>query len=295
MNSLLSSKPQAVCEPQRAMRTEGTTVDTAAGTTAPAAPGPFASFIRFVVCGGGIGVLSSLAVPMVALLMPWAVANAVITVVSTILCTELHSRFTFGTGRSAGWRQHWQSAGSATAAYAVTTAAIFVLHLIQSSPGMLTEQIVYLSASGLAGIGRFVILRVFVFATGRKRVGTATEQRDSVAAPATATVQIAAPATTMVQIAAPATTMVQIAAPALVPALTSAQALTPALASPALLNTAPARTSESAPLPLLPLLPQLPPLAPVLIPAPANVRTAAGHRHRSRRHLSPRKTAALAY
>jgi hypothetical protein len=47
-----------------------------------------------------------------------------------------------------------QSAGSATAAYAVTCAAIFVLHLVQSTPGMLTEQIVYLSASGLAGIGR---------------------------------------------------------------------------------------------------------------------------------------------
>ncbi|MEW1830649.1 GtrA family protein [Streptomyces sp. NPDC088196] len=127
-------------------------------------PGPFASFVRFVACGGGIGVLSSLAVPLLAALMPWAAANALITVASTVLCTELHALFTFGTGRRPGWREHWQSAGSATAAYAATSAAVLILHTVQPSPGMLTEQVVYLSASALAGIGRFLVLRLFVFA-----------------------------------------------------------------------------------------------------------------------------------
>jgi putative flippase GtrA len=136
-------------------------------TAGEATPGPFASFVRFVVCGGGIGLLSSAAVALLAGVMPWVMANAVITVASTILCTELHALFTFGTGKRAGWRQHWQSAGSATAAYAVTSLAMLILHLVQSSPGLLTEQIVYLSASGLAGIGRFLVLRLFVFAGGR--------------------------------------------------------------------------------------------------------------------------------
>ena len=146
-----------------------------------AAPGPLASFARFVLCGGGVGVLSSFAVALLAALMPWGLANAVITVASTILCTELHARFTFGSGRRAGWREHWQSAGSATAAYVVTCAAMFILHLVQSSPSMLTEQIVYLSASGLAGVGRFVVLRVFVFATGRKETTTVeTRVRETV-------------------------------------------------------------------------------------------------------------------
>lgn len=135
----------------------------------PSAPGPLASFARFVLCGGGVGVLSSFAVALLALLMPWGLANAVITLASTLLCTELHARFTFGAGRRAGWRQHWQSAGSAAAAYVVTCAAMFILHLVQSSPSMLNEQIVYLSSSGLAGIGRFLVLRLFVFA-GRKRI-----------------------------------------------------------------------------------------------------------------------------
>ncbi|MFI1483038.1 GtrA family protein [Streptomyces sp. NPDC020747] len=138
-----------------------------AKTVGEAAPGPFASFVRFVVCGGGIGVLSSGAVALLADSMPWVVANAVITVASTVLCTELHALFTFGTGQRAGWRRHWQSAGSATAAYAVTSLAMLVLHLVQSSPGMPTEQAVYLSASGLAGTARFLVLRLFVFAGAR--------------------------------------------------------------------------------------------------------------------------------
>ncbi|MFE7930180.1 GtrA family protein [Streptomyces sp. NPDC057456] len=123
------------------------------------------SFARFVAFGGGTGVLSSLAVPLLAALMPWALSNALITIASTVLCTELHARYTFRTGGHAGLRRHWQSAGSAAAAYAATSLAVFALHAIQPTPGMLTEQLVYLSASGLAGIGRFVILRLFVFAT----------------------------------------------------------------------------------------------------------------------------------
>jgi putative flippase GtrA len=58
-----------------------------------ASPGPLASFIRFVLCGG-VGLASSAAVLLLALLMPWAVANALITVVSTrgSLFTELRRR-----------------------------------------------------------------------------------------------------------------------------------------------------------------------------------------------------------
>ena len=140
-------------------------------TATPAAPGPLAAFLRFVVFGGGVGVLAGFAVPLLAMATPWAVANAVVTIASTVLCTELHARFTFGKGRGAGWREHWQSAGSATAAYAVTSIAVLVLHLTQPSPGLLTEQIVYLGASGLAGVGRFVVLRAYVFAARRNEAG----------------------------------------------------------------------------------------------------------------------------
>ncbi|GAA3905980.1 hypothetical protein GCM10023084_67910 [Streptomyces lacrimifluminis] len=150
-------------------------------TATPAAPRPVASFIRFVIFGGGVGVLSSFAAPLLATTMPWAVSNAIISAVSTLLCTELHARFTFAKGRGAGRREHWQSAGSATAAYLATSAAVYVLHLVQPSPALLTEQILYLGASGLAGLGRFTILRLYVF-TGRHTQTTRPLTQDRTAA-----------------------------------------------------------------------------------------------------------------
>ncbi|MFF1723757.1 GtrA domain-containing protein [Streptomyces sviceus] len=152
-------------EPQTADRTTSKSPSTPRSSSTP---GPLASFVRFVVCGGGIGVLSSFAVPLVALTMPWTMANALITVAATLLCTELHALFTFGTGRRPGLRGHLQSSGSAAAAYGVTCGAMFLLHAVQSSPDMLTEQAVYLSASALAGIGRFLVLRLFVFTGAHK-------------------------------------------------------------------------------------------------------------------------------
>jgi hypothetical protein len=131
---------------------------------APSAPGPLAAFARFVLCGGGVGVASSAGVSWLAGLMPWVVANALITVVSTLLCTELHALFTFGTGGPAGWRRHLQSAGSATAAYLVTSAAVLLLEVVRPTAGALYEQAVYLGAAGLAGLGRFLVLRLCVFA-----------------------------------------------------------------------------------------------------------------------------------
>lgn len=140
-----------------------------------ATPGAFAAFARFVLCGGGVGLASSFAVAALASWIPWALANAVITVVSTVLATELHARFTFGAGGRATWRQHVQSAGSAAVAYAVTCAAMAVLELLVAAPGAVLEQVVYLSASALAGVARFVVLRLVVFA--RNRSQTAADVR----------------------------------------------------------------------------------------------------------------------
>ncbi|MFF2130162.1 GtrA family protein [Streptomyces olivochromogenes] len=161
MKPLLPSKPGTAYEVQRTGRTE-TGVDAARRTTA--APGLLVSFARFVLCGGGVGLASGPAVALLAALVPWALANALVTATSTIVSTQLHARFTFEAGRRAGWRQHWQSAGSASAGYAVTCAAMLILHMVQPSAGTLSEQAVYLSASGLAGIGRFLVLRLLVFA-----------------------------------------------------------------------------------------------------------------------------------
>jgi putative flippase GtrA len=125
------------------------------------------SFARFVLLGGGVGLLSSAAVPVAATSMPWVVANALVTIASTLLGTELHARFTFGAGRRAQWHQHVQSAGSAVVAYLVTSVAVLGLHVLQPAAGVRWEQAVYLGASAVAGTGRFLVLRLYVFARHR--------------------------------------------------------------------------------------------------------------------------------
>ncbi|WP_030384209.1 hypothetical protein [Streptomyces sp. NRRL S-241] len=153
-----------------------------------AAPGAATAFARFVLCGGGVGLASSFAVTALASWVPWVLANALITAVSTLLATELHARFTFGAGGRATWHQHVQSAGSAVAAYGVTCVAMFVLQQLVVAPGALLTQVVYLSASALAGVARFAVLRLVVFARGRSQaaatVRTARPVARSAARPA---------------------------------------------------------------------------------------------------------------
>ncbi|MGW6913358.1 hypothetical protein ACWGB8_05980 [Kitasatospora sp. NPDC054939] len=138
-----------------------------------ARPGAFAAFARFVLCGGGVGLASGFAVAALAGLIPWVLANAVVTVVSTLLSTELHARFTFGAGGRATRRQHMQSAGSAAVAYAVTCAAMLALHHLVAEPGAVVEQAVYLSAAALTGLARFAMLRLVVFARSRSQAAPA--------------------------------------------------------------------------------------------------------------------------
>ncbi|MFF2194614.1 hypothetical protein [Streptomyces sp. NPDC058157] len=144
-------------------------MEAAAVNRKQSAPGALASFARFVFCGGGVGVASSFAVAALASWLPWALANALVTAVSTLLATELHARFTFGAGGRATWRQHVQSAGSAAAAYAATCVAMLALRYLAAEPGALVEQAVYLSASALAGVARFAVLRLVVFARHHAR------------------------------------------------------------------------------------------------------------------------------
>jgi putative flippase GtrA len=132
--------------------------------------GPGAAFVRFVVCGGGVSLVSSAVLLLVAGRMPFAVANAVVTVAGTLLATELHHRFTFGVpgpragARWAGWRIHGRAALTLAVAYLFTTSAVLLLGALHPHPAPLLAQAVYLTASGLAGTGRFLVLRLVVFA-----------------------------------------------------------------------------------------------------------------------------------
>src|SRR5690349_20112805 len=69
-------------------------------TTNSTAPGTVASFVRFVVFGGGTGLASSAALVALNGTLPLVVTNAVVTAAGTVPATELHSRFSFRAGRA---------------------------------------------------------------------------------------------------------------------------------------------------------------------------------------------------
>lgn len=160
----------------------------------PEARGPVAAFIRFVVCGGGVTLLSSAVLLLAAGHAPFAAANAVVTVASTLLATELHHRFTFNspsaTAKStaapgfAGWRIHAKSALTLLVAYLFTTVAVLLLGAAHPHASPLLAQAVYLAASGLAGTGRFLVLRLVVFARRPGPASPAPLHRGEIAAAA---------------------------------------------------------------------------------------------------------------
>lgn len=131
---------------------------------APTAPtGPVAAFLRFVLCGGGVTLLAGGVLLLVGHRVPFAAANAVVTLASTVLATELHGRFTFGRG-TAGWSDHCAGGLTVALSYAFTTGAMLAFDGLHPGGGALLRQGVYLGASGLAGIARFLLLRHVVFA-----------------------------------------------------------------------------------------------------------------------------------
>ncbi|WP_157574223.1 GtrA family protein [Nocardia jejuensis] len=120
-----------------------------------------AAFARFVVCGGSVTMLSATALILLDDLMPLALANALLTIAGTFVTTELNARFAFQSGPTS-WTAHLQAAATVLVAYLVTTGAMLGLADLDPNAGALTQQAVYLTASGLAGIARFLVLRAFV-------------------------------------------------------------------------------------------------------------------------------------
>lgn len=143
-----------------------------------AATKALASFARFVVCGGGVTLLASGVLLLVGDRVPLAAANAVVTVASTALATELHGRFTFGRG-GASWSDHCASGLTVLVSYLFTTGALLGYQAVHPGGSALLGQAVYLTASGLAGIGRFLLLRLVVFAS-RPAAGSPRLAREAV-------------------------------------------------------------------------------------------------------------------
>ncbi|MGW3286882.1 hypothetical protein ACWDR3_19805 [Streptomyces sp. NPDC001002] len=122
-----------------------------------------AAFGRFAGLGCGVTLAASAALVLLAQWIPWMAANALTTVASTVLATELHARVSFGHGRP-GLAGHLKSAATMVAGWLVTSAAVGALDAFRPGSGLVLQQAVYLSATALVGIGRYLVLRLVVFA-----------------------------------------------------------------------------------------------------------------------------------
>ncbi|MFD7813988.1 hypothetical protein ACFV6E_13705 [Streptomyces sp. NPDC059785] len=133
-----------------------------------------ASFGRYAGLGSGVTLAASAVLIALSQWIPWVAANALTTVASTLVATELHARVSFGHGRP-GLAGHLKSAATIAFGWMVTSAAVGLLAALRPGAGIVLEQAVYLSATALVGIGRYAVLRLAVFASperdSRNRTG----------------------------------------------------------------------------------------------------------------------------
>ncbi|WUV70375.1 hypothetical protein OG223_52630 [Streptomyces sp. NBC_01478] len=131
-----------------------------------------AAFGRFAGLGSAVTLAASAALVLLSQGIPWMAANALTTVTSTVVATELHARVSFGHGRP-GLAGHLKSAATIAAGWLVTSAAVGALTVLRPGAGLVLQQTVYLSATALVGIGRYLVLRLTVFAEGapQRRTG----------------------------------------------------------------------------------------------------------------------------
>ncbi|MGW0583571.1 hypothetical protein ACWD25_48450 [Streptomyces sp. NPDC002920] len=130
-----------------------------------------AAFGRFAGLGSGVTLAASAALVLLSRWIPWMAANALTTVVSTVAATELHARVSFGHGRP-GLAGHLKSAATTALGWLVTSAAVGSLAALRPGAGLVLQQTVYLSATALVGIGRYLVLRLAVFAERAPRPRT---------------------------------------------------------------------------------------------------------------------------
>ncbi len=135
-----------------------------------------AAFGRFAGLGTAVTLAASAALVPLSQWIPWMAANALTTLASTVIATELHARVSFGHGRP-GLTGHLKSTATIAAGWLVTSAAAGALAALRPGAGFVLHQTVYLSATALVGTGRYLVLRLTVFTEGTPQRRTRGEVR----------------------------------------------------------------------------------------------------------------------
>jgi putative flippase GtrA len=91
-------------------------------------------------------------------------ANLVALVLSSVLSTEVNRRFTFGSAAPAHpWRVYVQTGGTVVFYAFYSSAVLVTLAEIVDDPSPWLQTLAISAASVLGGIGRYLVLRLWVF------------------------------------------------------------------------------------------------------------------------------------
>lgn len=93
-------------------------------------------------------------------------ANLVALLVSTAVSTEANGRFTFGGTAVHRWRARVQVGGTVLFYAFYSSAVLLLVGLVVDAPTPVEETLALAAASVLGGVGRFLVLRYWVFGTG---------------------------------------------------------------------------------------------------------------------------------
>ncbi|HEY0484684.1 MAG TPA: GtrA family protein [Mycobacteriales bacterium] len=122
-----------------------------------------ATLARFTVVGGSTTALYALLYLGAVEFLPPHPANAAAMVLSTVVSTEWHRRWTFRSDRG-GLRAHLQAGLVTTVTYAMTSSALVLLESVRPGSGDLAQVAAIVVATTVAGLIRFAVLRAWVFA-----------------------------------------------------------------------------------------------------------------------------------
>ncbi|WP_369371992.1 glycosyltransferase [Promicromonospora sp. Populi] len=121
----------------------------------------------------GIGVVSTVAnlalYAMFRTMWPVLAANLAALIITTLFNTEANRRFTFAGRRTSTGKAHVQGLVVFGLYYLFTSAALLLLHAVEPDPARLVELTVLGAASVLGTVGRFLLLRGWVFRNPRER------------------------------------------------------------------------------------------------------------------------------
>ncbi len=126
---------------------------------------PFATQMARYTVVGGLGTVAN-ALIFLALRTWWEAlaANLVALVLSTLLSTEINRRFTFQASVSTHrWRTYVQTGGTVVFYAFYSSTVLITLAEIVEKPSPWLQTLAVAGASALGGIGRYLVLRFWVF------------------------------------------------------------------------------------------------------------------------------------